>query len=91
MDGARLRMLTEQACWMYEWVILDLPTIFTRTSLMAVSECERAYVVSTPELPLVEAHVESAFLRAGPTVLAAPSSARTMNVRSPGHPDAQAR
>jgi len=49
------------------------------------------FAVSTPELPLVEAHVESAFLRAGPTVLAAPSSARTMNVRSPGHPDAQAR
>ena len=29
------------------------------------------FAVSTPELPLVEAHVESAFLRAGPTVLAA--------------------
>ncbi len=51
LDGARLRMLAEQARWMYEWVILDLPTIFTRTSLMAVSECERAYVVSTSELP----------------------------------------
>jgi pilus assembly protein CpaE len=51
LDGARLRLLAEQARWMYEWVILDLPTIFTRTSLMVVSECERAYVVSTAELP----------------------------------------
>jgi len=51
LDGARLRLLAEQARWMYEWVILDLPTLFTRTSLMAVSECERAYVVSTAELP----------------------------------------
>jgi pilus assembly protein CpaE len=51
LDGARLRMLAEQARWMYEWVILDLPTVFTRTSLMVVSECERAYVVSTAELP----------------------------------------
>jgi pilus assembly protein CpaE len=51
LDGARLRMLAEQARWMYDWVILDLPTIFTRTSLMAVSECDRAFVVSTGELP----------------------------------------
>jgi len=51
LDGARLRMLAEQARWMYEWVILDLPTIFTRTSLMTVSECDRAFIVSTAELP----------------------------------------
>ena len=38
LDGARLRMLAEQARWIYDWVILDLPTIFSRTSLMAVSE-----------------------------------------------------
>jgi pilus assembly protein CpaE len=51
LDAARLRVLAEQARWMYDWVILDLPTIFSRTSLMAVSECERAFVVSTAELP----------------------------------------
>lgn len=51
VDPSRLRMLADQARWMYEWVILDLPTIFSRTSLMAVSECERAFVISTPELP----------------------------------------
>ena len=28
---------------MYDWVILDLPTVFSHTSLMAVAECERAF------------------------------------------------
>ena len=51
LDGGRLRTLAEQARWMYEWVVLDLPTIFTRTSLMAISDCDRAFVVSTAELP----------------------------------------
>lgn len=51
LDGSRLRLLADQSRWMYDWVILDLPTIFSRTSLMAVSECERAYIVSTAELP----------------------------------------
>lgn len=51
LDGARLRALIEQARSLYSWVILDLPAIFNRTSLMAISECERAYLVSTSELP----------------------------------------
>ena len=51
LDGARLRVLIEHARHLYDWVILDLPAIFNRTSLMAVSECERAYLISTSELP----------------------------------------
>jgi pilus assembly protein CpaE len=51
VDAARLRMLADHARWMYDWVILDLPTVFSRTSLMAVSECDCAFVVSTAELP----------------------------------------
>jgi len=51
VDGARLRMLVEQARQIYDWVILDLPTIFSPTSLMAVAECERAFMVSTADLP----------------------------------------
>jgi len=51
VDGARLRMLVEQARQMYDWVILDLPTIFSPTSLMAAAECERAFMVSTADLP----------------------------------------
>src|ERR1041385_1337030 len=51
VDGARLRMLVEQARQVYDWVVLDLPTIFSPTSLMAAAECERAFMVSTADLP----------------------------------------
>ena len=51
LDGARLRVLVEHARMLYDWVILDLPSVFNRTSLMAISECERAFLVSTSELP----------------------------------------
>jgi pilus assembly protein CpaE len=51
VDGARLRMLVEQARNIYDWVVLDLPTIFNPTSLMATAECERAFLVSTSDLP----------------------------------------
>lgn len=51
VDPAKLRMLIEQARHIYDWVVVDLPTVFSRTSLMAISECERAYLISTAELP----------------------------------------
>jgi pilus assembly protein CpaE len=51
IDSARLQVLIEHVRRLYDWVILDLPANFNRTSLMAVSECERAYLVSTAELP----------------------------------------
>jgi len=51
VDGARMRMLVEQARQIYDWVILDLPTVFSPTSLMATAECERAFLVSTADLP----------------------------------------
>ncbi len=51
LDGARLRVLIDHARNLYDWVVLDLPAIFNRTSLMAVSECERAFLISTSELP----------------------------------------
>jgi pilus assembly protein CpaE len=50
VDPSRLRMLAEQARGVYDWVVLDLPTLFSQTSLMAIAECERAFVVSTADL-----------------------------------------
>jgi pilus assembly protein CpaE len=50
VDATRLRILVEQARQLYEWVILDLPALFNRTALMAIAECERAYLISTSEL-----------------------------------------
>jgi pilus assembly protein CpaE len=51
IDASRLRVLIEHARRLYSYVILDLPAVFHRSSLMAISECEVAYLVSTPELP----------------------------------------
>jgi pilus assembly protein CpaE len=35
----------------YDWVILDLPSVFHRVSLLTLSEADQAFLVSTPELP----------------------------------------
>lgn len=51
IDASRLSVVINQMRMLYEWVILDLPAVFYRTTLMAISEAERAYLVSTPELP----------------------------------------
>jgi pilus assembly protein CpaE len=51
IDGGRLRVLIDHARQLYDWVILDLPTVFSQTSLMAMAECERVFLVSTAELP----------------------------------------
>jgi pilus assembly protein CpaE len=34
----------------YEWTVIDLPSIFQRISLLALSEADRAFIVSTSEL-----------------------------------------
>jgi len=51
VDQNQLRALFEQAKQYYDWIILDLPVVFSRTALMAVAYCETAYLVSTSELP----------------------------------------
>lgn len=47
----RLRALIEQARQLYDWVVLDLPSVFQRTTLTAISECDCAFFVTTSELP----------------------------------------
>jgi pilus assembly protein CpaE len=51
IDAARLHAALEYARMNYEWVVIDLPVVFQRLSLMTISESDRAYLVSTPELP----------------------------------------
>jgi len=46
----RLHDVIEFSRMLYSWVILDVPAIPHRTSLLSVSECDEAYVVSTSEL-----------------------------------------
>jgi pilus assembly protein CpaE len=51
VDAARLHAVLEHARLNYDWVVIDLPVVFQRLSLMTISESDRAYLVSTPELP----------------------------------------
>ena len=51
IDAARLHAVLEQVRTNYDWVVIDLPVIFQRLSLMTVSESDRAFLVSTSELP----------------------------------------
>ena len=51
VDAARLHAVMEYARMNYDWVMIDLPVVFQRLSLMTISESDRAFLVSTPELP----------------------------------------
>jgi pilus assembly protein CpaE len=51
IDAARLHAVMEYARMNYDWVVIDLPVVFQRLSLMTISESDRAFLVSTSELP----------------------------------------
>ncbi len=51
VDSSRLHAVVEYARMNYEWVVIDVPVVFQRLSLMAISESDRALLVATSELP----------------------------------------
>lgn len=51
VDLAKLEPLLSSARATFDWVILDLPTIFRPLSLSALANCDRGFLVSTSELP----------------------------------------
>jgi pilus assembly protein CpaE len=51
VDAGRLHAVLDFARLSYDWLIIDLPVIFQRLSLMTVSEADQAFLVSTSELP----------------------------------------
>ena len=51
VDAARLHAVLEYARMNYDWVVIDLPVLFQRLSLMTISESDRTFLVSTSELP----------------------------------------
>ena len=51
VDPNRLRILVEYARHLYDWIIIDTPTIFNHNSLMAILEAEKAFLVTTSDLP----------------------------------------
>jgi pilus assembly protein CpaE len=51
VDSSRLHAVLEYARLNYEWIVIDLPVVFQRLSLMAISESDRAFLITTSELP----------------------------------------
>jgi pilus assembly protein CpaE len=51
IEPDRLHAVLEYARLNYDWVIVDLPVVFQRVSLMTISEADQAFLVATPELP----------------------------------------
>ncbi len=51
VDPARLHEVLEYARRCYDWVIIDLPAIFHHISLLTLTDSDRAFLVTTPELP----------------------------------------
>jgi len=51
VEPSRLHDLLEGARRVYDWTLLDLPSIFSRTSLLAWTESTDAFLVATSDLP----------------------------------------
>jgi len=51
VEPSRLHVVLEYARAYYDWIIIDLPAVFQRVSLVTLSQAERAFLVSTAELP----------------------------------------
>lgn len=51
VDASRLHTVLEHARMNYDWIVIDLPVVFQRVSLMTISESDHAFLVSTSELP----------------------------------------
>jgi len=51
VDPDRLHDLLESVRESYDWIIIDLPGIFEKLSLLTMSDCDEAFLVSTAELP----------------------------------------
>ncbi len=51
VDPDRLSAVLESARRRYEWIVIDLPVVFHRTSMLTFSESDKCFLVSTSELP----------------------------------------
>ncbi len=50
VEPTRLHDLLDYCRMSYDWVLVDTPTIFHRQTLLAVSECDQAFLVTTADL-----------------------------------------
>jgi pilus assembly protein CpaE len=50
VDPNRLHDVLQYARFLYDWVVVDLPSVFNRVSLLTISQSDKAFLVSTSEL-----------------------------------------
>jgi pilus assembly protein CpaE len=50
VEPPRLQQVLDWARGSFDWIVVDLPNIFERASLVTVSDADQAFIVSTPEL-----------------------------------------
>ena len=51
IDPDRLHDVLESVRELYDWIVVDLPSIYEKISLLTISDCDEAFLVSTSELP----------------------------------------
>ncbi|BDC50887.1 hypothetical protein F183_A32030 [Bryobacterales bacterium F-183] len=51
IDNARLSYVLDSMRHSYDWIVVDLPMIFQRISMIAASQADRIFLVTTSELP----------------------------------------
>jgi len=51
VEFGRLHDVLEYSRVLYDWIVVDLPTVFHRLSLFVLSEADQSLLVSTSELP----------------------------------------
>ncbi len=51
VDGDRLHDALESVRGAYDWIVVDLPSVFQKMSLLTISDSDEAFLVSTAELP----------------------------------------
>jgi pilus assembly protein CpaE len=51
IDPDRLHDALESVRELYDWIVVDLPSIYEKISLLTMSDCDEAFLVSTSELP----------------------------------------
>ena len=51
LDQSRLHDILEFARRKYDWIILDMPSVFDKTTLLGMPEADMTLLVSTSELP----------------------------------------
>jgi pilus assembly protein CpaE len=51
LDPTRVQEVLQAVRYLYDWIVVDLPTVFHRISMLGFSQADKSFLVSTTELP----------------------------------------